>query len=75
MDEIVDTLRSEARFRPTIWGDSRPLLIAAAAEIERLDRAAAQCADEIARLRKALDTIAQVTIDPVAARRAREALT
>lgn len=39
MDEIVATLRSEARFRPTIWGDARPLLIAAADEIERLHRA------------------------------------
>jgi hypothetical protein len=36
MSDLVSTLRDEARFRPTIWGDARPLLIAAADEIERL---------------------------------------
>jgi hypothetical protein len=40
MDEIVSTLRSEARYRPTIWGDARPLLIEAAAKIEQLKDAA-----------------------------------
>lgn len=36
MSELTDTLRSEARYRPTIWGDGRPLLIEAANEIDRL---------------------------------------
>jgi len=38
-DEIVKTLRDEARFRPTIWGDARPLLMAAADEIEQMQTA------------------------------------
>lgn len=33
--EIVNTLRGEAKYRPTMWGDARPLLICAADEIER----------------------------------------
>lgn len=36
MSKLTDTLRSEARWRPTIWGDARPLLIEAANEIDRL---------------------------------------
>ncbi len=34
--EIIDALRSEARFRPTVWGDTRQLLLIAADEIEQL---------------------------------------
>lgn len=36
MSELTDTLRSEARYRPTIWGDARPLLIEAANALDRL---------------------------------------
>jgi len=36
LEELATTLRGEARFRPTIWGDARPLLIEAAKAVDAL---------------------------------------
>ncbi len=43
LDELALALRDEARFRPTIWGDARPLLIEAAKAVERLIALVAAC--------------------------------
>lgn len=39
MNDVVKALLDEARFRPTIWGEARPLLVVAAHEIERKQKA------------------------------------
>jgi hypothetical protein len=45
--ETVKTLKNEARYRPTIWGDARPLLLEAAKEIEELTAMLAEAEDTI----------------------------
>lgn len=48
-EEIVSTLRSEVRWRPTIWGDARPLLVEAADRIEILTSALSAAAKTLER--------------------------